>query len=87
MYDFGRGVSQDYIQAMKWFRKAAGQGDDEAQFELGSAYAEGQGVPQDMPRPSNGTARRLSRDSLPRNVNWEGFTPTVKACRRITSRR
>ena len=46
MYGFGRGVPQDSTQARKWYRRAAGQGDGEAQFELGWAYAEGQGAPQ-----------------------------------------
>jgi TPR repeat protein len=32
---------------MKWFRKAADQGNAFAQYQLGSMYANGQGVPQD----------------------------------------
>ena len=32
---------------MQWFRKAAEQGDADAQFNLGLAYANGQGVRQD----------------------------------------
>ena len=32
---------------MKWFRKAAEQGDADAQHNLGVMYGEGQGVPQD----------------------------------------
>ena len=32
---------------MKWFRKAAEQGNGSAQYSLGVAYAKGQGVPQD----------------------------------------
>ena len=47
MYDFGRGVSQDCIQAIKWYRKAAERGFPPAQRELGGLYANGQGVPQD----------------------------------------
>lgn len=40
-------LSEDYIEAEKWFRKAAELGDGSAQFYLGSMYAHGQGVPQD----------------------------------------
>ena len=47
MYAFGRGVTQDYAQAVSWFRKAADQGYAEAQYNLGFRYAIGQGVPQD----------------------------------------
>ena len=38
---------QDYTEAAKWFRLAADKGDPQAQYNLGLAYAQGQGVPQD----------------------------------------
>jgi len=56
MYEKGRGVAQDYKQAVRWYRKA---GDDqgevllidppvaEAQYNLGVLYAGGKGVAQD----------------------------------------
>jgi hypothetical protein len=47
MYDFGRGVQQDYAEAVKWYREAAAQGDVEAQGLLGSMYEQGHGVAQD----------------------------------------
>ena len=47
MYDNGRGVPKDYGQALAWFRKAAEQGYEAAQNDLGVMYALGQGVPQD----------------------------------------
>ena len=48
MYGTGRGVPQDDVQAVKWFRLAADQGFAEAQFNLGGMYGSGQGVPQDF---------------------------------------
>ena len=47
MYDLGRGVPQDYAQAVKWYRLAADQGYAWAQNNLGNMYELGQGVPQD----------------------------------------
>ena len=47
MYEDGRGVKQDDVEAVKWFRQAAEQGDAKAQFNLGVMYAKGQGVRQD----------------------------------------
>lgn len=47
MYDNGRGVPQDYAQAVLWYRKAADQGAAGAQYNLGLMYFKGQGVPQD----------------------------------------
>lgn len=46
----GSGVPQDYKQAVRWFTKAAEQGDDGAQSLLGNLYALGQGVLQDYGR-------------------------------------
>jgi uncharacterized protein len=43
----GLGVPQDYVEAVKWYRKAADQGNARAQFDLGIMHAEGRGVPQD----------------------------------------
>ena len=44
----GDGVKQDMSQAIYWWRKAADQGDAEAQFNLGLSYFNGGGVKQDM---------------------------------------
>jgi len=47
-YCFGtHGVTVDYSEAVKWFRKAADQGLAEAQYNLGFCYYHGQGVTQD----------------------------------------
>ena len=47
MYDDGKGVPQDYVEAVKWYRKAAEKGFAPAQVNLGRMYDEGAGVPQD----------------------------------------
>jgi hypothetical protein len=44
-YYFGRGVPQNYADAIKWFQLAADQGLDRAQFVLGVSYENGRGVP------------------------------------------
>ena len=46
-YDKGRGVPQDYAQAVKWYRLAADQGHAEAQRDLGVMYFYERGIPQD----------------------------------------
>lgn len=46
-YRYGRnGKSKDYVEAVKWYRKAAEQGCAEAQYNLGFMYASGDGVTQ-----------------------------------------
>ena len=46
-YHKGRGVLEQYAEAIKWYRKAAKQGYAEAQTALGVMYTHGRGVPQD----------------------------------------
>ncbi|MDY3736694.1 MAG: tetratricopeptide repeat protein, partial [Sodaliphilus sp.] len=44
LYAEGKGVSQSYTEAVKWYRLAAEQGDADAQYYLGVCYATGDGV-------------------------------------------
>ena len=47
MYAEGKGVPQDYQEAVKWYRLAAAQGYAPAEYSLALAYEKGQGVGQD----------------------------------------
>jgi len=47
MHIKGQGVSQDEVEAAKWCRRAAEQGNAMAQMLLGAMCHNGQGVPQD----------------------------------------
>lgn len=47
LYKKGIGVSQNYIEAVKWFRKAADQGNPNGQYNLGNMYDDGIGVSKD----------------------------------------
>jgi serine/threonine protein kinase len=46
-YRDGRGVKQDYAEALRWYQKAADQGYAAAQCSIGVLYANGRGVKQD----------------------------------------
>jgi len=48
MYENGQGVKQDFIEAVRWYLKAAGQGSPRAQFNLGDLYERGQGLKQNF---------------------------------------
>ncbi len=41
------GITQDYAAAIRWYRKAADQGNADAQYHLGVMYDKGRGVTQD----------------------------------------
>ncbi len=47
-YAYGDGVSEDQVEAVKWYRKAAEQGIVDAQVNLGICYSDGDGVSQDQ---------------------------------------
>jgi hypothetical protein len=46
MYGKGKGVPQDYAEALRWQRRAAEQGHAKAQFNLGEMYYFGEGIAQ-----------------------------------------
>jgi hypothetical protein len=46
MYRDGKGVPQDDVEAVRWYRLAADQGHANAQYNLGVMYDIGAGVPQ-----------------------------------------
>ena len=49
LHSEGRGVSQDWPEAVKWFRRAAEEwGRPEAMFRLGTMYEMGYGVAKDV---------------------------------------
>ena len=50
VYYRGEGVTQDFAEAAKWFRRAAECGDPDAQFNLALLYAEGKGMPKNFVR-------------------------------------
>jgi len=47
MYYEGKGLSQDYKEAAKWFLRAAEQGDVQSQSYVAAMYYRGEGFPQD----------------------------------------
>ena len=53
MYDEGRGIGQDYKQALNWYRKAVEQGNADAQCNLGNCYYNGNGVTKDYSQAVN----------------------------------
>jgi clan AA aspartic protease (TIGR02281 family) len=61
----GQGVTQDYKEALKWYRLAADQGNAEAQFFLGTMYATGKGVVQDY-REAVKWHRLAAQQGMPR---------------------
>jgi TPR repeat protein len=47
LYEYSRGVAQDYDKAREWYQKAADAGNAEAMYYLGGLYEYGKGFAQD----------------------------------------
>jgi TPR repeat protein len=85
MYAGGHGVPQDYVEAVKWFRRAAEQGFADAQDSLARMYVQGQGVPKDYVQAHmwfnlaasrfSGGAGHLNFDAAARDNLAEEMTP------------
>jgi site-specific DNA recombinase len=79
MYAQGHGVPQDDARAVEWLRKAADQGNADAQFDLGVMYAQGRGARTIDPKEA-GIVRRIftefasgkSPEAIARNLNRHG---------------
>jgi len=79
LYDFGKGVPQDYGQARDWYLKAAEQGHALAQANLGVMYWMGPGVLQDYVQAHMwaNLAAAQSQEQAPtlRNILAKKMTP------------
>jgi len=86
----GEGVAQDDAEAVKWYRKAAKQGQANAQYNLGFMYEDGKRVTQDHVQPlmwytiaaaqGNELARKL-RDSLAEEMTPEQIAQAQRLAR------
>ena len=71
-YAHGEGVAKDYVQAAKWYRKAAGQDYALAQLGLGFCYATGQGVTKDAVEAAKWYRRAAEQNVLDAQFNLAG---------------
>jgi len=69
MYDYGRGIPQDYTKAYTWYRRAADQGFPEAQHNLGLMYYYGQGVSRDFGEAARWYRRAAEQGMADSQVN------------------
>jgi hypothetical protein len=86
MYQAGNGVPQNYPEALKWFRKAADEGDAMAQAALGLMYHNGQGVPQDHAEALN--TRMFEQTWMPVPVTIaliDSMRPAIGRCQHASA--
>ena len=68
-YGHGAGVTKDYAEAVKWYRKAAEQNYASAQNNLGSCYLKGNGVAKDVAEALKLYRRAAEQHCAPAQAN------------------
>jgi TIR domain/Sel1 repeat len=86
-YQHGLGVQQDYAQAMAWYRKAADQGNADAQYNIGVLYHNGRGVRQDYAQAKAWFQKAADQGSAAAQFEMANTTRTAWASGRTTPRR
>jgi len=75
MYEEGKGVPSDFVEAMKWYRLAAEQGHVTAQYKLGLMYGQGRGMPRDLVEAHRWMTLAASRPPVSDTEPQAGLTP------------
>ena len=85
MYASGQGVPEDDAEAVKWYRRAAEQGEKaEAQLSLGFMNYLVEGVPKNNAEAGSGSGSQPNRASPRRNWALASCTNKAGAYRKIT---
>ena len=86
LYSHGQGVVQDYAEAERWYRKAAGQGNAAAQFNLGLKYDIGQGAVPDYAEAERWYHKAADQDLRRLSSTSATCIHTARESRRIIRR-
>ena len=78
-YYYGRGSRLDYAEAAKWYRKAAEQGNSDAQYSLGHMYLFGLGVRQNSQDAANWFLKAALQGNTKARRRLESITPSLTA--------
>ena len=73
---------QDYATALRLFQPLADQGDASAQFNVGSMYAYGEGVPQNFAEAGKWFRRAADQGHATAQFNLGAMSPRALALRR-----
>lgn len=71
LYRDGKGVTQDYVQAVAWLQKAADMGNAAGQWRLGQIYRDGNGVSQDDTQAVDWFRRAADRRFADPDHQWQ----------------
>ena len=68
-FNSGHGVTEDPVEAAKWYRKAADQGDAKAQYNLGLCYQDGYGVEKNAVEAAKWYRKAAEQGDAPAQTN------------------
>ena len=88
LYMHGKGVAQDYAEAMIWARRAAEQGHVAGEHNVGMLYEMGWGVPRDLRMAVSFFVRAAKQGAEPskaalRDLAAQGVLEAAAALRRL----
>lgn len=69
MYNFGKGVTQNYSKAMEWYLKAAEKNQDVAMFNIAAMYMNGEGVAQNVAKAMEWAEKAASHGHVQSMLN------------------
>jgi TPR repeat protein len=72
MYFFGRGISRNLSEGIRWWRKAAEHGDHHAQYNVGISYYRGDGLTKDPVQAAKWLRKAAEQDNVDAQF-WLGF--------------
>lgn len=84
MYAQGKGVPQDYTEAVGWYHKSADQGYARGQDDLGYAYSHGAGVPQNYAEAARWYRKAAKQGDEYARLALESMNIRFSATRKIT---
>ena len=82
-YEQGNGVAKDYVEAVKWCRKAADQNNAPAEYSLGACYANGEGVEKDDVEAVKWLRKAADQNDDWLNRVWAPATPMARRSQKL----
>ena len=77
------GVTKDYREAVKWYLKAAAQGESSAMLNLGNCYSLGKGVSEDQSEAIKWYRKAAQKDAAGAQYNERYIILRVKVFLKI----
>ena len=83
LYYSGDGVKQDFPESALWYRRAAQQGNADAQYSLGNLYLMGEGLEQDDQQAADWYALAAVQGHMSATHNLASLQKSMRSTERL----